>query len=60
MLKLLLGEALLFIARSLILPELPDQNPAQLWDGSALPGIAGHASLFTGTISKCGCKMAIE
>lgn len=46
----LLGEALLFIAHYLILPELPDQNPAQVWDGSAMPGIAG-------VISKCGCKM---
>lgn len=50
--KFLLGEALLFIAHYLILPELPDKNPTQVWDGSALPGIAAHASFLTGMISK--------
>lgn len=60
MVTFLLEEALLFIAHYLILPERPDQSPAQVGDGSALPGIAGHASFLTGMISKCGCKMAIE
>lgn len=41
----------LFIRSELI---LPDKDPAQVWDGSALPG-----NVLTGTISKYGCKKAI-
>lgn len=46
----------LFIRSELI---LPDENPAQVWDGPALPGEADRAFVLTGMISKYGSKKAM-